>query len=213
LTWKWSAPFGDIVKRIGSKALPALLLMLALLMILHVSRNQVEGVAGGMSSAGETDHPSGITGDMVDDRLGKPTKVSQRPGHQEKEAKTPLAEPVAGQPGFVYHPVSRQIVDVRGIPAGFMVQQGMSEMFLIPKMGYVITSEAYRKAVWNNLGKAEPGVTLSVGSEAGLTWSLGNGDGVSVVSCHPMHWETQWDDGTRYIPDGEAKEEPESSLE
>lgn len=194
-------------------ALPLLFVMLALLLFLQVGQKHAEEKSGGKSSLMKTmDHWSGPNGDFSTG-AAKPTKVGQRPEHHEKEAKIPVAEPVPHQPGFVYHPVSGKIVDVRGIPAGLMVQQGMGEMFLIPKMGYVITSEAYRKAVWRNLGNAEPEATLSEGSEAGLILSLGNGDGVSIVSCHPMHWETQWDDGTPYVPDVEVKEEPESSLE
>jgi hypothetical protein len=207
---------GEIVRRIGSKALPALLLVFALLLLLQVRQKQSEEKSGGVSSSMTVpDHRSGLNSDLADTAPGKPGKVNQRPEQPERgKSKGPIlsAEPVPGQPGFVYHPVSRQIVDVRGIPAGLMVRQGFGEMFLIPKMGYVITSEAYRKAVWN-LSEIEPGVTLSEGGEAGVTWSLGNGDGVSVVSCHPLHWETKWDDGTPYVPDGEGKEEPESSLE
>jgi hypothetical protein len=207
---------GERVRRIGPKVLPALLLVLALFLFLQVRQQQEEGKSGGKTSSMQTtDHWVGPKGDLAGTGPGKLGKLSQRPEQPERgksEGQIPLAEPVQGRPGFVHHPVSGKIVDVRGIPAGLMVRQGSGEMFLIPKMGYVITSEAYRKAVWN-LSEIEPGVTLSEGSEAGLTWSLGNGDGVMVVSCHPMHWETQWDDGTPYIPDGEAKEKPASSLE
>ena len=207
---------GEIVRRIGSKALPALLLVFAVLLLLQARQKQAEESLGGKSSSMKTPDPGGgPKGDLADMAPGKPSKVSQRPeqpARSKSKGPIPSAEPVPGQPGFVYHPVSRQIVDVRGIPAGLMVRQGFGEMFLIPKMGYVITSEAYRKAVWN-LSEIEPGVTLSEGGEAGVTWSLGNGDGVSVVSCRPMHWETKWDDGTPFVPDGEIKEEPESFLE
>jgi hypothetical protein len=209
---------GEIMRRIGSKALPALLLVLALLLLLQVRQKQSEEKSGGVSSSMTVpDHRSGLNSDLPDTAPGKPGKVNQRPEQPERgKSKGPIlsAEPVPGQPGFVYHPVSRQIVDVRGIPAGLMVRQGFGEMFLIPKMGYVITSEAYRKAVWGNFGTAASEVTLSSEGEADVSvWSIGNGNGVSVVSCRPMHWETKWDDGTPFVPDGEIKEEPESFLE
>ncbi|MCW1924861.1 hypothetical protein OKA05_20025 [Luteolibacter arcticus] len=107
--------------------------------------------------------------------------------------------------------MSKKIVDVRGIPAGLMVQES-GAMFVIPKMGYVITAEAYNKAVWNNFG-AGLGATLSGEGERGTTFSFESATGPSVVSCRPAHWETRWDDGTPYVPQGEAKEVPESSLE
>ena len=207
-----------MVRRIGSKALPALVLVLALLLLLQVRQKQAEEKTGGESSSMKTpDRWRGPKGDLADTTPGKPGKVSQRPEQPERgksDGQIPLAEPVPGQPGFVYHPVSRQIVDVRGFPAGLAVRQGVGEMFLIPKMGYVITSEAYRKAVWGNILSEGSGVALSGEGEVGMTvLSTGNEAGVTVVSCRPMHWETKWDDGTPVVPDGETTDEPESSLE
>ncbi|HEY1122836.1 MAG TPA: hypothetical protein VGE67_14595 [Haloferula sp.] len=187
--------------------MPALLQVLALLLFLQVRgyRSQVDG--RGSSSIGAADHSDAMKVGPVESGPGKPSKVSERPEHA--ETKIPLAEPVADQPGFVIHPVNGKIVDVSGIPAGLMVQES-GAMFVIPKMGYVITSEAYNKAVWNHV--AGLGAVISGEGEAGATWSIGGGTGPSVVSCKPIQWETQWDDGTPYVPEKE-REEPEQSLE
>lgn len=134
-------------------------------------------------STERTGHEDGMDGDVADTAPRKPSKVSQRPEHREPETTIPLARPVRDQPGFVYHPVSGEIVDVRGIPAGHMVQRS-GTMFLIPKMGYIITAEDYKKAVWNFGGET------------------------TVVSCKAVHWETQWDDGTPYLPEKTGEDFP-----
>lgn len=40
----------------------------------------------------------------------------------EKKPEHPVAKAVEGQPGFVLSPFNKQIVDVRGVPAGTLVQ-------------------------------------------------------------------------------------------
>ncbi|MCW1884679.1 hypothetical protein OKA04_08055 [Luteolibacter flavescens] len=194
------------VKRRTATVLPVLLLVLALLLVLNTRQADTD------QTAGEMDHLNGTIGELANSRPGKPSKGSRRSQSQKAEAKVPIAEPVQGQPGFVYHPVSGKIVDVRGIPAGLMVRQGRGKVFLIPKMGYIITSDAYRKAVENIsfLGSLE--ISSGEGEEA-LMLLPGNDEGVSVVSCRPAHWETQWDDGTPHVPAGDVRGEPESSLE
>ena len=116
---------------------------------------------------------------------GKPTKVRQRP-EQPKVVKTPVAKPVKGRPGFVYDPSDGRILDVRGVPAGAMVTSGFGPIFIIPKMGYIITPEAAMKAI-------SPGV-----------------GGVMIASCMPVYPEARWDDGTPLMP-GDAAASGEGS--
>jgi hypothetical protein len=115
---------------------------------------------------------------------GKPTKVRQRP-EQPKVAKTPVAKPVKGRPGFVYHPEDGRILDVRGVSAGTMVRNS-GVFFLVPKMGYIITPEAAMKTL----------LPLEGGTE--------------VVSCRPMYPEARWDDGAPVMP-GDAPGTAEGS--
>ena len=182
----------------------ALLLVLALLLFLQVRRHHSQVDGRNSSSSVTADRSHAMKGGSVESEPRKPSKVSDRPEHLVADDKIPLAEPVRGQPGFVYHPVTGKIVDVRGVPAGLAVTQGGSGMFVIPKMGYVITTEAFNKAVWGN----ERGLA----GEGAILGSFGD-EKVRIVSCFPAGWETRWDDGTPYVPDGEANGEPDSSLE
>ena len=150
-------------------------------------------------------HQDKTGGDSAGAAPRKPSKLGQRPEHHETDAKVPTAKPVPNRPGFVFHPVNGEIVDVRGIPAGHMVQQS-GATFFIPKMGYVITAEDYHKAVWKNFGAGLSGES-SGESEGVLTWSPSGADlvlqtereaDVTVVSCKALHWKTQWDDGTPF---------------
>ena len=190
------------MRRIGFATFLAVLLVLALLF--HGLSNDAE--KDGRSPTGAiAQRNAAKEGTETAKGESKPTKASERPSVPVK--KLPLAEPVPDRPGFVIHPVNGGIVDVRGIPAGLVVQES-GVMFQIPKMGYVITADAFNKAVWN-----PSAVTTSLGDDGKPVLSIGGGDVPAVVSCHPAHWETRWDDGSPYVPDEEANGKPRDFAE
>ncbi|MFD0894083.1 hypothetical protein KBB96_02925 [Luteolibacter ambystomatis] len=56
----------------------------------------------------------------ADKGAGGRKQAAPRP-KQEKKPEHPVAKVVGGQPGFVVSPFNKQIVDVRGVPAGTLV--------------------------------------------------------------------------------------------